>query len=420
MPDRMKRLLLLGNLVAVTAAACLTIKPVLAAEFEFRPSVAISEEVTDNIYELPNNKRTEFVTRLQPGFTSSYQTPFWNWNLGYMLEYRRYERDTRSDTLIHNVDAKGNIALVENFLFLDLSDTFRQVPVDVVRNNTATENSRFVNLTKQNNASISPYVLWRLKGDNTLKTGYRYTDIRYSGSTGIDNQEHRAFADLTHAITSKLNLTTVYAFTRLESRPTQFNRHDLSGGFRYEYADKSFVFGQIGYSWQQFDTGGDANYLFWNAGVTYDFSFVVATLETKVAPSVDPLSVSTKEASYSGRLEKTLQRGMIGLSTSYTEYENTRTNIIPDRHTLAISATGRYEVLQSLTATLTATGERFSRNTVSDYPYRFTGVAVLNYAFKDALTLGFTYTYINNLKDPNAGAASYQVNNAILELRKTF
>ncbi len=41
---------------------------------------------------------------------------------------------------------------------------------------------------------------------------------------------------------------------------------------------------------------------------------------------------------------------MIGLSTSYTEYENMRTNLVPDRNTLAVSATGRYEVMQSLTA----------------------------------------------------------------------
>ena len=306
------------------AVACLANKPALAADTEFRPSIAISEEFTDNLFELPNNKRTEFITRLQPGFTSRYQTPFWDWNLGYTLEYRRYERNNRSDTFIHNLNARGNIALVENFLFLDVSDTYRQVPVDVARNNTATENSRVANLTEQNNAAISPYMIWRLKGDNTLRTGYRYTDIRYSGSSGIDNQEHRAFADLTHALSAKFSLTAGYAFTRLESQTSNFNRHDLSGGFRYEYADKSFVFGQIGNSWQQFDRGGDANYLFWNAGVTHDFNFLVATAETRVVPTVDPLSVSTKETSYSGRLEKTLERGMISLSTSYTEYENTR------------------------------------------------------------------------------------------------
>ena len=421
MPGRMKRYLLLACFVAVTSASCPTLqKPSEAADFEFKPAIAISEEYTDNLFETPNNKRTEFITRLQPGFTSRYQTPFWDWNLGYTPEYRRYERNNLSDTFIHNLNARGNIALVENFMFLELSDIYRQVPLDVARNNTATENSRVTNLTEQNNAVISPYLLWRLKGDNTLKTGYRYTDIRYFDSTGIDNQEHRAFADLTHAVTAKFSLTAGYAFTRLDSQTSNFNRQDLSGGFRYEYSEKSFVFGQIGNSWQQFDRGGDANYIFWNAGVTHDFNVLVATAETRVVPTVDPQSVSTKETSYSGRLEKTLERGLISFSGSYTQYEYTRTNLIPDRHTLAISARGRYEVLQSLTASLTATGERFSRRSAADFPYRFTGVAGLSYAFKDELTLGLTYTYINNLRDPNAGAAAYQVNNALLELKKVF
>lgn len=424
MPNWMKRLLLWVSLVVTSTLVCLIYKPVLAAELKFRPSLAISEEFTDNIFEDKNNKRTEFITRLQPGFSSHYQTPFWDWNMGYTLEYRRYERNNRSDTIIHNLDARGNIALVENFLFLDLSDTFRQVPVDVVRNNTATESSRSVNLTKQNNATISPYAIWRLKGDNTLKTGYRFTDISYSGSTGIDNQEHRVFADLNHAVTSKFSLSAGYAFTRLESRLTQFNRHDLLGSFRYEYADKSFIFAQIGNSWQQFDTGGDANYLLWNAGVTHDFRFAVATVETRVVPTVDPLSVSTKETSYSGRLEKTLERGMIELSTSYTEYEYLRINT-GKRHSLRISATGRHKILQSLTASLTATGERFGGNSVSgnivtDYPYRFTGVAGLSFAFKDDLTLGLTYTYINNLLNLDTTAGGNQINNAFVEVKKLF
>ncbi len=264
-------MLIREGFISATMIACLSNGPALAADIEFRPSVAISEEFTDNIDETVNNKRTEYITRFRPGFTSRYQTPLWNWDLGYTLEYRRYERNTSSDELIHNLDVRGNISLVENFLFLDFSDTYRQVPIDVARNNTATESSRSVNLTKQNTATISPYVIWRLKGDNTLRTGYRYTDIRYFGSTGIDNQEHRAFADLTHAVTSKFSVSAGYAFTRLESRPTSYNRHDLSGGFRYEYADRSFVFGQIGNSWQQFDRGGDTNYIFWNAGVTHDF-----------------------------------------------------------------------------------------------------------------------------------------------------
>lgn len=391
---------------------------VSAADTAFKPFVAISEEVTDNVFELPANKRTEFISRVRPGTTYNYQSPFWTWDAAYTFEYRHYARNSREDEFNHDAALKGNIAVVKNFLFLDLGDTYRRVSLDVARN-AATESSLFLNQTDQNIATVSPYLVWRLRGDNTLKTGYRFTDTRYWDEIGIDKQEHRGFADLTHEITSRFSLSGGYAFTRFESLPSRFNKHDVNGGFRYEYADKSYFYGQIGNSWQQFDSGVKESYLFWNAGISHDFRFAVATLETKVANTEDPLAVSTKETSYLAKLEKTLERGMVGVSVSYSEFVNTETNFT-DQRRLSCSATGRYEVLQDLTANLMATGERFSRQTTFEYPYRFTGVAGLSYALKNELTLGLTYTYVNNLLDLDTTVGSNQINKVVLELRKAF
>lgn len=398
--------------------------PVSAAETLIKPYIDLSEEITDNIYELPSSKRTEFITRIRPGATYHYLSPLWTWDAAYNFEYRNYARGSRGDEYTHDGALKGNISLLKNFLFLDLNDTYRRVTLDVSRD-AATESSLFLNQTDQNIATISPYLLWRLRGDNTLKTGYRFTDTRYwnsagsLNSTGIDKQVHRGFADLTHDITSKLSLSAGYAFTRLESNPTQFNKHDLYGGFRYQYADTSFVFGQLGNSWQQFDGGPDVNYLFWNAGITHDFRIAVATLETKVSPSEDPLNVSTKETSYSGKLEKTMERGMLGLSAAYSEYVHTETDLM-DRRRLGFSAMGRYEVLQDLTASLTTTGERFSRKTAADYPYRFTGSAGLSYALKNELTLGLTYTYVTYRYELDSAAGAKDINKVVVDVKKSF
>lgn len=392
--------------------------PALASDSSFKPFVSIIEEATDNIYELPTNKRTEFITRIRPGANLRYLSPLWTWDVAYTFEYRNYARDSKGNEYNHDAALKGNIALIEKFLFLDLNDTYHRVTLDASRN-SLTESSLFLNQTDQNIAVISPYLLWRLRGDNTLKTGYSFTDTRYWDPTGIEKREHRGFAELTHDVTSKLTLNARYSFTRLESLPSQFNKHDLSGGFKYEYAEKSSIFGQIGNSWQRFDTGLNVNYLFWNAGVTHDLRFAVATLETKVAITEDPLAVSTKETSYSGKLEKELQRGMIGISASYSEYVNTATDLM-DRSKLALSATGRYEIMQNLTANLGATGEQFSQKTAVDYPYRFTGVAGLNYALKNELTIGLTYTYVTDRYDLDTTVGAKQTNKAVVELKKTF
>ena len=390
---------------------------VCAADMEFKPFLTVSEEYTDNVYELPDAKRHDLITRLQPGATFRYKAPLWNWDIAYNLDYRNYARSSRDDETTHNADLKGNIFLLDNFLYLDVSDTYQRVTLDV-RRDAATESSLFLNQTDQNIATVSPWLLWRPTAKSTLKTGYRYTDTRYWGE-GIEKQEQRGYAELVHEITSKLNLTAGYVFTRLTSTPTRYNKHDVSAGFKYEYADKSFLFGTVGNSWQQFDHDGTVDYLFWDAGLIYTAGGAVATLETKVQTTEDPLAVSTKETSYSARLDKTLQRGTLGVSASYTEYVNTQTDVL-DGTKLALSGSGSYEVLQSLTVNLGVSAERFSRTTPADLPYRFTGSGGLSYAFKNELTLGLNYSYVTELYDLDTTAGANEINRVILEVKKVF
>ncbi len=398
--------------------AFLSVNTASAANIDFSPSLSISEEVNDNIYEVANNKRKEFITRLQPGLTSRYEAPLWHWDLAYNFDYRRYERNSRSDETTHNLDAKGNFTLVDNRLYLDVSDTYHRVSLDVARN-VATESSLFLNQVDQNIATISPYLLWRPGSKSTLKTGYRFVDARYWDSVGIERQEHSVNADLTHEISSKFSLSAGYAFTRLESQPSQHNKHDISGGFRFEYAERSFIYGQIGNSWQHFNVGTDVSYFFWNAGITHDLGVVVASLETRVQDAIDPLAVSTRETSYNGRLEKTLQRGMIGFSTSYTEFVNSQTDQT-DQRRLSIGGTARYEIIQSLIANVATTAERFYVSKVSDSPYHLNATGGLSYIFNHDLTFRLNYTYDSKRNSIGNATGAIDTNRIIVEVRKTF
>ena len=422
-----------------------------AADFEFKPFVSLSEEVTDNVYEVATGRRTDYISRIRPGASYRYQTPLWTWEAAYTFEYRNYARGSNGDEYNHDGSLKGNITLVDNFFFLDISDTYKRVTLDVARNVT-TETSLFINQTDQNIATISPYLLWRLRGDNTLKTGYSFTDTRYfgvngtdnngttsyQGNNGIDRQEHRGYADLTHEVTSKLSLTTGYSFTRLQSDPGQYNnsnsnrynKHDLSGGFKYEYADKSFVSAQIGNSWQHFDGGGNVSNLFWNVGITHDFNgAVVGTLETKVAFTEDPLVVSTMETTYRAKLDKTFLRGSIGGAVFYSEYLNTQTDVM-DHRTQGVSASGRYEIMPDVTASLMVSVDKYSQlsasqqtaglQTTTDYPYRLTGTGGLNFAFNKELTLALNYTYATQRNGFRDATGATEINKVVVEVKKSF
>lgn len=433
MKNRIARVLILGGILNSWLVGW-EMAPAWAAEMSLQPSLSVSEEFNDNINETAANKRTDFITRIQPGAAFHYLSPLWTWDARYTFEYRNYARSRRDDEYLHDADLKGNISLIDNFLFLDVSDSYHRVPLDVARD-PATVSSLFINQTDQNVAVISPYSIWRLGEKTNLKTGYRYTDARYWGE-GIDRREHSGFAELSHEVTSKLTLTGGYTFTRLLSQPSQYNQHDVSGGFKYEYAEKSFIFGQVGNSWLTFHNGGTTNFIFWNAGITHDFNLVTATFETRsqitVAPTlalakntgpqsaVDPLAVSTKETSYIGKLEKNLKRGAVNLSVAYIEYENIITSDPSRRHRLSFSTGGNYEVLQDLTASFSVTAEKTTRLSSSDTPYRLLGTLGLGYAFKKDLTVGVSYTYATYRQDLDTSAGSIDINKALLEVKKIF
>jgi len=411
------RLLMVAGLLGFGLLAG-AVEPSRAAEMEFKPSLSVSEEVNDNIYETSSSKRTDYITRVMPGATFHYLAPLWNWDMDYTFEYRKYAQRSQSDQYNHSANLKGNISLLNNFLFLDVADTYRRVSLDVARDVT-TESSLFLNQTDQNIATVSPYLQWRLGEKSTLKTGYRYIDTRYWGD-GIEKREHGAFAELKYEVTSKFSLSAGYDYSRNKTTPFSYDTHDVYGGFNYQYADKSSIFGKIGNTWQMFNNGANANFLFWDAGIIHDFGIAVATLESSVQTTEDPLAVSTKTTNYIGKLDKVLQRGAVGLSSTYTEYEDTQTGINSQRK-LSFSGNGRYELIESLQGSLVVTADRFYQTSaVTDFRYHLNATTGLAYSFNRDLVASLNYTYETFRNDLNDATGAREINRGIIELKKAW
>jgi hypothetical protein len=405
---------------ALLCAAGTAESPALAADFQITPSLSLSEEFNDNINETATDERSDFVTRIRPGVVLLYRTPSLSGDLGYTFDYRNYARGSRSDEKVHDLAARGSAALLDNFFYLDLSDTFRRVSLDVARD--VTTETLFRNQTDQNIAVISPYLLWHPGGKSQLKTGYRFTDTRYWGIagniSGIDKQEHRVFTDLSYDPIERLNLSAGYAFSSVDTDIVSYDQHDIWTGLRYEYAENSFFFGGIGNSWQSFSDTRSASNLFWNAGIKNDFRFLVTTLETKVQYTEDPLTASTKETSHSVKLEKTLEHGSIGCTGSYSDFDDTFG--ADDRRRTAFSGFGRYEISPRLTATFAATGDKVGGATVNDYPYHLSGSAGVSYGFNYDITASLSYGYVDYRREWDSTAGARQTNRVVVEVRKVF
>lgn len=399
----------------------------LAAEEErfVAPFLAISEEYTDNVFDSKDNHRTDYITRVRPGLTSKYQSSRIQLEAAYNLDYRYYARKSKTKDISHDAGLKSSITVVENFLFLDLADTYKRVSLNVLRDDTTA--SSFANQTEQNIATVNPWLLWRPGQKTILKTGYRYIDTRYWDSAGINKYAHSGYADAIYEMTSKFNLLANYIYTNQKSEDNQrFDKHDASGGFKYTYAEKSYLYANGGYTWQFYKDMGASRYLFWNAGVVHDFSLFVATLETRRQNAEDPLSTSSRETSYVAKLDRAFERGSIGVSGGYTEYEynNRQTTISAggNKHKSFVGVNGRYEILDGLTMNASAMGEHYHYATVTtdNYPYRLVLGAGLTWQMLKELALNLSYSRVANQYHVDNNAGGWYTNRAILELKMTF
>ncbi|MBV5339602.1 MAG: TIGR03016 family PEP-CTERM system-associated outer membrane protein [Deltaproteobacteria bacterium] len=405
---------ILGASVAVVVLAAVPVAQ--AAEFEVHPSLAVSEEYTDNVFETTTNRVSDYITRVLPGIAMSYSAPALTGNLGYVFDYRYYARDSHKDETTHSLTAKGKLTAVNNLLFLEFSDEYQRVSLDATRD--VTRESLFVNQSDRNVATVSPYLALRITERIPLKAGYRFIDTRYFDSVGIDKTDHIAFMETAYELSKRWSLTASYTFTRELADVDDFSQHQALGGFRYEYADKSFLFAQAGNAWTRYDSGQSLNSLNWNAGLTHVFNTVTGTLNTGVQYNEDPLSNIMKESFVSGSIEKRLNRGSINFSPMYSEYVLTKTDILQTKK-YGATASGQYEFTADLKGRLTFQAEKYEQPLLDSYTRRFQVDSGLSYLLAKQLVASLSYVYAGYYS-PGIAYDNRHVNRAMIEIKKTF
>jgi hypothetical protein len=412
---------------AVTACAMLLVGAghLLAAELSFKPSLAVSEEYTDNVFENNINKRSDYITLAQPGLTFKYNAPFWDWDLGYAFDYRTFAKKSRGDEMNHNGNLKGLLKLVDEKLFLDVSDSYKRVSMDVTRD--ATRDSLYQNQSDQNVGTVSPYLVLHPTSTIMIKTGYRYVNTWYKDPKAVKKQDHIGFLETSYEVSPRFFANMGYTFTK--EKPdneksgvlsNSFMRHEAYLGPRYEYAEKSFIFAQGGAIITKYsDRSKYTTSPFWSAGITHTFDSATANLNTAVRYSDDPLgNTTTLDTSYNLNITRTFDRGALTLLGSYTEFSDADTKKLKNRRYTG-GITGAYELVQDLRGTFGFTYEYYNDILLDSITRKYFGDCGLSYNFGKDLTLGLTYKH-TNYSSATIAADNYKVNHVILEVKKVF
>lgn len=395
--------------------------PAVAAVYSLKPSITVQEEYTDNAFGTRGDRKEEFVTRALPRLAIQYKASLWDWDLDYTFDYRYYARNSRDDELTHTLNARGNLRVIDNFLFVDVLDTYGRVSLDVNRDRTA--ESLFVDQADQNILIVAPYVTFRPSTNLLVISGYHYRNELYIDSPGIDKEEHGAFITAFGDITSKtqVNSDFHYTYTTTGQGP-DYDRFTPSLGFRWQYADQSFITLQGGYSWVLYADGTSFGSPYWNGSITHTFDTMTGSLNALIKYNSDPLRSSTEQRIYSGTLDKTLRNGTISLFTSYSELRDIQADLL---------LSTRYGVGGNIKRMLTErTGGHLEFNAekleyediTSDMtpPYRFHVAAGVSYAMANELTVSLDYAYVTYRESVDSAADNIEINRAILGLTKAF
>jgi hypothetical protein len=405
----------LGGIAGLFALMILLPLPARAGEFEYHPSLAVSEEFNDNVYESAFDRRTDYITRILPGLALRYNAPLWDWDVSYLFDYRYYARNSREDDTTHNLTAHGLTRIINDLLFLDISDTYQRVSLDI--NRDYTQESLFVNQTDSNTFTVSPYFVFHPGAKVTVNTGYRYTNIWYRDPQAEDNREHTGFANAAYQYSDKLSLSVAYSFTRHDSNEGYY-RHTAFAGARYEYADRCFVFGQGGYTLFDFDDSRSTSNPYWSAGITHVRDPYTFTFSTSVSYPSDPLADVTEQTVYAASVTRAFQRGSLGVTFSYSELRDPFTDTRTES-SYSGGFTGRYELSENLVGTFGFSAERYEGDDLNGNSWRFYVNPGLSYTFPREITLALNYYFVDSSSD-NLSNDDYRVNRVVLEARKTF
>ena len=382
------------------------------ADFSINPSIAVSEEYNDNVFE-EHDRKTDYITRLMPGVSLTYVMPFWDWNVAYNYDYRIYAKNSRSNEDTHYLLATGLLRLIDEFLFLDINDNYSRVSLDVSRDRT--QEGLVSGQSDTNIFSASPYLQFNPTNQTTIRTGYRYRNVWYKDPSGIDRRDHIGYIDAAYAYSSRLTLNANHTYTH-ENSIYPFDRHVSYIGGRYEYGPRSFILAQGGMAFTDSKHGGNINKPYWNVGITHSFDHILISMTSQTLYPIDPTTPDTREVANSLTITKELRRGTIGLNLSYSEYSGTGIDV--DK-SYGAGITAGYDLTPNLRGAIICRADKYEHRITDSYTRRIFVNPSLTYALPREFAVALNYVFVDSYS-PATRIDRYQANRVSLELRKSF
>ncbi|GBD99295.1 hypothetical protein BMS3Abin07_01330 [bacterium BMS3Abin07] len=388
------------------------------AESELKSSVVVSEEYTDNIFLADKDKKDDYITRVRPNITFDYNSPLWQWNLSYTLDYRIYAKNSKQEDPTHILNGMTNIALIKNFFFVKVKDDYRRVSLSATRDYT--KESLFVNQSDRNKLDLNPYFLIALDPAVKLTTGYIYSNIWYKEKNGIDKTDNIGYVALDVDLSRKIVLTPGYRYIQENSGvdAQDFNAQDIFLGARYEYWEKSNIYFKVGYGQVDFKEKDTYRAMYWDAGITHTLNTTRISLKTGRSYDENPTGNPLVKDSYRLSIADERKRTTISLSAFLSRYTDTVTKDLTNV-TYGTSGYIRYALTPRLSGKIDGTFDRYERKLKDTYTRRYIAGLRFDYTILENFSLALAYRYTDSYS-PGISGDNYRSNRATVEIKKVF
>ncbi|HUL00224.1 MAG TPA: hypothetical protein VLX29_05135, partial [Nitrospirota bacterium] len=275
---------------------------------------------------------------------------------------------------------KNKNEIIQNLFFIEVRDDYSRVSQNSAVNYT--QQSSFVNQTDQNIFTFNPYLVFKPSTNITVTPGYTFQDTHYKDGGGINRIDNIGYGNILVNLSSRLTVTTGVNYLKDQNSVQGYKQLDFFAGPNYQYAEKSSAYFMLGDSHFYFDKTNsvDGWYWFGNAGINYSKATLTAALNAGRQFNEDVQYVLVIQDYITASITKTMERLVLTISATYSEYEDVLLNQVYER-SKEITATARY---------------RFTPRT--------TGIAVADYQevnYLGAVVNGITYNGIARIVTSN-------------------
>lgn len=248
---------------------CLIVMESHAINWQFEPTVSVSETYSDNINLADDGlEDDDFVTSVSPGITITTDTKYHTSTTNYVLQKIKYLNIDKTETF-NSLNSDGELELIQDHFFTEYTVRNGQQNVSNI-GALATDNlSR--NNNRQNVLSYDVYPKWKQRFGvyAFLEAGFRFNEIISENNNSTSE-----------TVTIRLDHGTL--FNRIlwdlefsdETIENDFGNQtifrNIAGNVRYLVTRKFALTSQLGYDDNEFQSSDNISGLFWNAGVEWN------------------------------------------------------------------------------------------------------------------------------------------------------